>query len=201
MLSRTASTLLRRSAARYMSTEAAPATTMTLNFVLPHEAVYKGAAVDSVIIPAIDGEYGVTVDHVPTVSQLKPGVLQIIHQDGETEKYFVAGGFAFTHPNSVTVRGTIPKSYVFLYCIISLNIWNCCFRIFRAPRRSSWTIWTRVPLLPTLRQPGRLRIRQRVDRLRKQKPWWRWRSIAPWEWLLVLPWLKCCKQNVSSSSL
>jgi F0F1-type ATP synthase epsilon subunit len=40
------------------------------------------------------------------VAQLKPGVLQIIHEAGssEPEKYFVAGGFALTHPDSTTVR-------------------------------------------------------------------------------------------------
>ena len=45
--------------------------------------------------------------HVPYVAQLKPGVLQIMHEDGgsaEAEKYFVAGGFALTHPDSTTVR-------------------------------------------------------------------------------------------------
>ena len=64
-----------------------------------------------VIIPGIDGEYGVTVNHVPTVAQLKPGVLQILHEEGEAEKYFVAGGFALTHANSVTVR----LLFLFLY--------------------------------------------------------------------------------------
>lgn len=77
---------------------------MTLNFSLPHETLYNGASVASVIIPGVEGEYGVTINHVPIVSQLKPGVLQILHEDGETEKYFVSGGFALTHANSVTVR-------------------------------------------------------------------------------------------------
>lgn len=76
---------------------------MTLNFSLPHETLYNGASVASVIIPGVEGEYGVTMNHVPIVSQLKPGVLQILHDDGETEKYFVSGGFALTHANSVTV--------------------------------------------------------------------------------------------------
>lgn len=95
-----------------MSSEAAAAPTkMTLNFCLPHETIYHGAQVSQVIIPGIDGEYGVTVNHVPTVAQLKPGVLQILHEDGEPEKYFVAGGFALTHANSVTVRQYLLFSY------------------------------------------------------------------------------------------
>ena len=54
-----------------------------------------------------EGEYGVGANHVSTVVQLKPGVLQILHEEGsadEPEKYFVAGGYAMTHPDSTTVR-------------------------------------------------------------------------------------------------
>ena len=77
---------------------------MTLNFNLPHETIYKGAKVNQVIVPGAAGEYGVTADHVPLVAQLKPGVLQILHEGvAEPEKYFVAGGFSVTHANSITV--------------------------------------------------------------------------------------------------
>ena len=43
---------------------------------------------------------------MPYVAQLKPGVLQILHEEGtsESEKYFVSGGLALTHPDSSTVR-------------------------------------------------------------------------------------------------
>merc|ERR1712151_687277 len=59
--------------------------------------------VQQVIIPGLGGEYGIGPDHVPYVSQMKPGVLQVIHDAGsEPEKYFVAGGYAFTHADSTT---------------------------------------------------------------------------------------------------
>merc|ERR1719157_394407 len=102
MLSRTAQQLTRRVAARAFSSEAAP-TGMTLNFALPHETIYNGASVAQVILPGVEGEYGVTANHVAYVAQLKPGVLKILHEEGggaEPEKYFVAGGYALTHPNS-----------------------------------------------------------------------------------------------------
>lgn len=77
---------------------------MTLNFSLPHETIYSGANVNQVIVPGAAGEYGVTADHVPLVAQLKPGVLQILHEGtSDAEKYFVAGGFSITHANSTTV--------------------------------------------------------------------------------------------------
>ena len=95
-------------AARFMSAEAAaaPASKVKLNFGLPHQKIYDGTFVHSVIIPGAAGEYGVTANHVPYVAQLKPGVLQIFGEENtvEPEKYFVPGGYALTHEDSSTVR-------------------------------------------------------------------------------------------------
>lgn len=120
MLSRTALSLVRRSAARSFSDAAAASSTVKLNFSLPHETIYDGASVHSVIIPGSAGEYGVTANHVPYVAQLKPGVLQILHEEGagEPEKYFVAGGYALTHDDSSTVR------CYSIYFIIMFLYWN-----------------------------------------------------------------------------
>ena len=106
MLSRTVGKVLPRFASRAFSSEAAEASSVILNFSVPHESIYHGVKVFQVIIPGVEGEYGVTPNHVPYVAQLKPGVLQILHEEGslsDSEKYFVAGGYALTHANSVTV--------------------------------------------------------------------------------------------------
>eukprot|EP00536_Pseudo-nitzschia_multiseries_P000468 jgi/Psemu1/178864/e_gw1.6.248.1 len=109
MLSRTstvAKTILSRTrgvAARSFSSEAAePASSVSLNFSVPYESIYKGASVEQVIIPGTEGEYGVTAGHVPYVAQMKPGILTVMFDAAESEKYFVAGGYAVTHANSVT---------------------------------------------------------------------------------------------------
>lgn len=112
MLSRSAATLARkiaprsapRIAARAFSSEAtADATSVTLNLSVPYDSIYHNTPVDSVIIPGTEGEYGITAGHVPYVAQMKPGVLQVLFEGAEAEKYFVAGGYAVTHANSVTV--------------------------------------------------------------------------------------------------
>jgi F-type H+-transporting ATPase subunit delta len=54
-----------------------------------------------VILPGIDGYFGLKANHVPIISQLKPGIVELT-SGTETEKYFVSGGFAFVHPNGVT---------------------------------------------------------------------------------------------------
>mmetsp|Transcript_22895 Transcript_22895/g.64870 ORF Transcript_22895/g.64870 Transcript_22895/m.64870 type:complete len:172 (+) Transcript_22895:87-602(+) len=107
LLSRSIRKVAQRVATRSFAAEAAAAdaSSVTLNFSVPHQAIYKGASVFQVIVPGVEGEYGVTPNHVPYVAQLKPGVVQIIHEEGsagESEKYFVAGGYALTHENSVT---------------------------------------------------------------------------------------------------
>lgn len=90
---------------RLLSTPAAAAPAsglMTLNFNLPHEAIYDAAAVKSVVVPGNAGEYEVTAEHVPIVAQLKAGMLTIKREDGDDERYFVPGGFSLTHEGSTT---------------------------------------------------------------------------------------------------
>jgi F0F1-type ATP synthase epsilon subunit len=117
---------------------------VTLNFCLPHESIYKGAQVFSVILPGVEGEYGISVNHVPYVAQLKPGVVQIYHTEtgSEVEKYFVPGGYALTHPNSVTVRTSdVCISVHFTFAVVdSLGYYLLDVdRMLFAPRLSNWT--------------------------------------------------------------
>ena len=57
--------------------------------------------VDLVLVPAVTGDFGVMPGHVPTVAQLRPGVITVhTEQDKQVDKYFVSSGFAFVHSNS-----------------------------------------------------------------------------------------------------
>eukprot|EP00275_Glaucocystis_incrassata_P000508 EC119548.1.p2 GENE.EC119548.1~~EC119548.1.p2 ORF type:complete len:100 (+),score=24.49 EC119548.1:231-530(+) len=54
------------------------------------------------MVPGFDGVFGILANHVPTVSQLRPGVVSI--QDGTaTEKYFVSSGFALIHKDRTDI--------------------------------------------------------------------------------------------------
>ncbi|KAJ1799797.1 delta subunit of the central stalk of mitochondrial F1F0 ATP synthase, atp16 [Coemansia sp. RSA 2599] len=67
---------------------------------LPHEIVLKNKEVNQVDLSAVSGDLGILADHVPTIEQLKPGVIDVMADSG-SEKYFVSGGFAIMNPNSV----------------------------------------------------------------------------------------------------
>ena len=65
---------------------ATPPEKMTLNFYMPHEIQFKDAEVDQVMIPATSGDFGVIPGHVPTVAQLRPGVVSVQLNSSETQK-------------------------------------------------------------------------------------------------------------------
>ncbi|CDP13863.1 unnamed protein product [Coffea canephora] len=73
---------------------------LTINVVLPYNSIFSAKEVDMVIVPATTGQMGVLPGHVATIAELKPGVLSV-HEGNDVTKYFVSGGFAFIHANSV----------------------------------------------------------------------------------------------------
>ena len=50
--------------------------------------------VESVIIPATEGEMTVLPNHAPVMTTIKPGLVTLKTASGETHKYVVFGGFA-----------------------------------------------------------------------------------------------------------
>lgn len=74
-----------------------------LNFSLvsPARELFSGA-VDHVIAPGSEGEFGVLPNHAPFMSTLRSGRVRII--DGEeVHRYFVHGGFADVTPEGLTI--------------------------------------------------------------------------------------------------
>jgi F-type H+-transporting ATPase subunit delta len=44
---------------------------------------------------------GVLAGHVPSIEQLKPGLVEIIEEQGGSKQFFLSGGFATVQPGSV----------------------------------------------------------------------------------------------------
>ncbi|KAF9166442.1 delta subunit of the central stalk of mitochondrial F1F0 ATP synthase, atp16 [Mortierella sp. AD011] len=83
---------------RSYATEAA-ATGLRLTFAVPHQTLYKDTSVAQVNIAAVSGDMGILASHVPSIEQLRPGVVEII-ENAATKKFFVSGGFATMNPDS-----------------------------------------------------------------------------------------------------
>lgn len=72
---------------------------LKLQFALPHQTLFSGSTVTQVNLPAKSGEIGILANHVPTVEQLVPGVVEVL-EGSSSKKFFVSGGFATVQPDS-----------------------------------------------------------------------------------------------------
>ena len=80
MLSKVATRLYSSSTRRLAEPAvAAAASGLTINFCTPHAPVHNNKIVNMIILPGENGEYGITAGHSPIISQLKPGVVSVIH--------------------------------------------------------------------------------------------------------------------------
>ncbi|RMZ83478.1 hypothetical protein DV737_g1580, partial [Chaetothyriales sp. CBS 132003] len=94
---------------------------LKLTLALPHQIIYKSQDVYDnpqaapqrrpanlinlgsiqVNVPAESGEMGILAQHVPSIEQLKPGLIEIIEEAGGSKQFFLSGGFAVVQPDSV----------------------------------------------------------------------------------------------------
>jgi len=75
--------------------------TFHFDLVSPEKVLLSGE-VEQVDVPGSDGYFGVLAGHAPMVTSLRPGILTIRHNGGET-KIVVLGGFAEVSPTGLTV--------------------------------------------------------------------------------------------------
>lgn len=74
---------------------------LTCSLVTPEGRVYDGR-VESVVVPAHDGEIGILRHRAPLVCKLGVGRMRVI-QDGQERQWLVDGGFCQVIENRVTV--------------------------------------------------------------------------------------------------
>ena len=73
--------------------------TFYLEIITPDRQFYTGPA-DSLVMPALDGEYGVQPGHEPVVTALRPGTVRF-HAEGIRHEVVVSDGFAEIMPDYV----------------------------------------------------------------------------------------------------
>jgi F-type H+-transporting ATPase subunit epsilon len=67
------------------------------------ERLLLSEAVEMVVVPGAEGEFGVLPRHAPMISTLRPGVIRVYEKGAVSERIFVAGGFAEVTPARCTV--------------------------------------------------------------------------------------------------
>lgn len=56
------------------------------------ERLLRSLAADMIVVPGVEGDFGVLPGHAPVVSTLRPGVVEVHTAESDVERIFVAGG-------------------------------------------------------------------------------------------------------------
>lgn len=76
----------------------------TLNFELVSpERLLISQAVEMVIVPGEEGDFGALPRHAPMITAVRPGVIDIYQNGVVVDRIFVSGGFAEVNETSLTV--------------------------------------------------------------------------------------------------
>jgi F-type H+-transporting ATPase subunit epsilon len=71
--------------------------------VVTPEKTVLSQEVTFVVLPLVDGEWGVMPNHAPLIGRLGTGELRLTDMDGQQTYYYVEGGFAEIHDNTISL--------------------------------------------------------------------------------------------------
>ncbi len=76
--------------------------TITVDIVSPEKKIASLQATQ-VVVPGVEGDFGVLDLHAPTVSTLRPGTISVYNGNIVSDSYEVSGGFVEVDGASCTV--------------------------------------------------------------------------------------------------
>jgi F-type H+-transporting ATPase subunit epsilon len=79
---------------------------MKFELVSP-ERLLISSEVQQVTVPGTEGLFTVLPNHAPVLSTLRPGVVEVVTEEGRSERIFVRGGFAEVNNLGLTVLAEV----------------------------------------------------------------------------------------------
>ena len=76
--------------------------TIQCDIVSAHEEIWSGQAAQ-VFATGVSGELGIYPRHTPLITQLNPGPVRVVDEQGQEQLFFVGGGIIEIQPHIVTV--------------------------------------------------------------------------------------------------
>ena len=75
---------------------------LSFRLVMPERELVNTEA-DMVVVPGVEGDFGVMHGHAPLISIVRPGVLEVLQGSKVEQRFMVVGGFAEVTPERCTV--------------------------------------------------------------------------------------------------
>ena len=76
--------------------------TVHCDIVSAEEEIFSGL-VEMVIATGSQGDLGITPGHAPLLTDLKPGPIRLVAENGEDQIFYISGGFLEVQPNNIKV--------------------------------------------------------------------------------------------------
>ncbi len=67
------------------------------------ERLLLAADCEMVVVPGMEGDFGVLAGHVPMISAVRPGVIEVHEEGAVTDRVFISGGLAEVTGDRLTV--------------------------------------------------------------------------------------------------
>ena len=78
------------------------AITVHCDIVSADESLFSGP-VEMIVATGSLGELGITPGHAPLLSDLRPGPVRLVKENGEEEVYYLSGGYLEVQPGSIAI--------------------------------------------------------------------------------------------------
>ncbi len=78
------------------------ALTVECDIVSAEQEIFKGQ-IAMLIATGTLGDLGITPNHTPLLTELKPGPIRLVTDSGEEEVFYVSGGFLEVQPNQIKI--------------------------------------------------------------------------------------------------
>ena len=78
------------------------AITVHCDIVSADESLFSGS-VKMIVATGSLGELGITPGHAPLLSDLRPGPVRLVKENGEEEVYYLSGGYLEVQPASIAI--------------------------------------------------------------------------------------------------
>ncbi|MEC7835067.1 MAG: ATP synthase F1 subunit epsilon [Pseudomonadota bacterium] len=81
---------------------------ITFDLISPEKSIFS-SEVDMVVVPGIEGDFGVLPEHCSLISELRPGEIEIFKDNKKEKTFFIGGGFAEARREGCTVLASFVK--------------------------------------------------------------------------------------------
>lgn len=76
------------------------------------QVFYDQVSIRQVDVPSFSGAFGILPKHVPTLAVLKPGVVTVYEDSGNTQKVFVSSGTVTINEDSSVQVKMLKKKFI-----------------------------------------------------------------------------------------